>query len=151
MYSFKLIDTLIDYPPFRSNMSQARDDNKPDTERPEEEIKDLIEEFLKKVPQYQPQRSQEINIDTLSMSVERTTTETAWLSMDEIIDNGGDVESAAEYADWDTEDYEITDQGTWMSSYYISREAYDVLFDTLKQAEKILQTTLKTMTEGEEE
>ena len=157
MYSFKLVDTLIDYPPFRSNMSQARDDNKPDDERqiiPLEEYKDLVEIFLKEVPQYPLGRVQEVNIDYLWMEVERTTTERASLSMDEMMEHSGDVEDAVEYADWETEDYEMTDQGNWMSSNYVSRADYDQLFNKLKQAENYLKHSMhlvKKTLEGEEE
>tara|TARA_B100001939_G_scaffold294424_1_gene267444 strand:+ start:196 stop:651 length:456 start_codon:yes stop_codon:yes gene_type:complete len=151
MYSFKLVDTLIDYPPFRSNMSQARDDNKPDDERPQEEIKNLVEIFLKEVPQYQPARTQEIDIDTLSMSIERRTIETAMIGIEEMMENGGDVEEAAEYAGWETEDYEIVEEGNWVSSHYISRGQYNQIWDKLKQAENYLNVMLERMTEGEKE
>ena len=59
--------------------------------------------------------------------------------MDEMMEHSGDVEDAIEYADWETEDYEITDQGNWMSSNYVSRAEYDHLYDKLKQAEKYLK------------
>jgi len=151
MYSFKLVDTLIDYPPFRSNMSQARDDNKPDNERPEEEIKDLVEIFLKDVPKYEIPRDQPIDIDTCTMRVSRVTTETTWLSMDEFVDNRGDIEDAVYNSDWDTEDYETAEEGDWVSSQYVPRHEYKILFDKVKQAENYLKVMLKKMTEGEEE
>jgi len=156
MYSFKLVDTLIDYPPFRSNMSQARDDNKPDEERQEEILKDVVETFLKDIPKYEIARDQPIDINTCTMRVSRVTTETTWLSMDEFVDNRGDVEDAVYHSDWDTEDYEMAEEGDWVSSQYVPRYEYKKLFDQLKEAEKYLNAILTKytlefkMTEGGE-
>tara|TARA_R100000388_G_scaffold72066_1_gene52210 strand:- start:1599 stop:2093 length:495 start_codon:yes stop_codon:yes gene_type:complete len=142
MYSFNLVDTLIDYPPIRSNMSQARDDNKPDEERPEEMLKDVVETFLKEVPKYEIARDQPIDIDTCMMRVSRVTTETTWLSMDEFVDNRGDVEDAVYHSDWETEDYETAEEGNWMSSQYVPRHEYKAIYDQLKEAEKYLKAML---------